>query len=107
MGTDACAVSLTILQPLTVTSSISNTATAPPHVEHGCLASAGLLAKPPSAELPVKLLFWRFSAGFVDRRLIEDACAQVHEGGAEVANSVGDGFGGGRGYAPGGQVEAC
>ena len=49
---------LTILQPLTVTFIISNAATAPPHVEHGCLASAGQLAKPPLAELPVKLLFW-------------------------------------------------
>ncbi len=57
MGADSCAVLATILQPLTVTSSISNTATAPPHVEHGFLASAGQLAKPPSAELPVKLLF--------------------------------------------------
>ncbi len=58
MGTDACAVLLTILQPLTVTFSISNAATAPPHVEHGCVLSAGQLAKPPLAELPVKLLFW-------------------------------------------------
>ena len=58
MGTDACAVLLIILQPLTVTFNISNTATAPPQVEHGCVASAGQLAKPPLAELAVKLLFW-------------------------------------------------
>ena len=58
MGTYACAVLLPILQPLTVTFRIPNAATAPPHVEQGCVASAGQVANPPLAELAVKLLFW-------------------------------------------------
>jgi hypothetical protein len=39
-----------------VTFDISNTATAPPHVEHGWLSSAGQPAEPALAELPVKTL---------------------------------------------------
>ena len=46
---------LTIVQPTTVTFGISNAAMAPPHEEHGCVASAGQL---PVAELLANVLFW-------------------------------------------------
>ena len=49
---------LTMVQPEITTFSISNAAMAPPHVEHGCVATAGQL---PVAELPENVLFWTLS----------------------------------------------
>ena len=58
VGTDACALFSIIVQPLILTFNISKAAMAPPHVAHGCAASAGQPLKPPLAELRVKLLVW-------------------------------------------------
>ena len=59
VGTDACALFPVIVHPPIATFDISKAAMAPPHVEHGCVGSAGQLAKPPPlAELAVKMLFW-------------------------------------------------
>ena len=58
VGTDACALFSINVQPLILTFNISKAAMAPPHVAHGCAASAGQPLKPPLAELRVKLLVW-------------------------------------------------
>ncbi len=58
VGTYACALFSIIVHPLTLTFNISKAAMAPPHVEHGCVASEGQPLKPPFAEFRVKVLFW-------------------------------------------------
>ncbi len=55
-GTNACTLFSIIVDPVILTFNISKAAIAPPHVEHGCAASAGQPLKPPFAELRAKVL---------------------------------------------------
>ena len=59
MGTSATAVLSVMEQPVTLTFNISKAAMAPPQVEHGSLEwlPGGHPMSPPTAELPLKLLF--------------------------------------------------
>ena len=59
MGTSATAVLSVMEQPVTLTFNISKAAMAPPHVEHGSLdwLPVGHPMSPPTAALPLKLLF--------------------------------------------------
>ena len=58
-GTFATTVLSVMEQPVTLTFNISKAAMAPPHVEHGSLdwLPGGHPMSPPTAELPLKLLF--------------------------------------------------
>jgi hypothetical protein len=61
LGTNARTLFDVMVQSLMVTLNMANAAIAPPHDEQGSAASLGQPTKPPSAELPVKLLLrtWR------------------------------------------------